>query len=139
MTSAVTPERYASGMTFDQYVAYIGTPENLKRGATGGLPRVDYSAFFRDAFANSRLTDAQAAALRWLVAQPVPPAKMLVLSEDWSSDCRRDVPTFARIAAVTGMALRLFCRDGEHVSVSHAQTLAQAPDSAAHNIAACLR
>ena len=30
-TSVVTPERFASGMTFDQYVAYVGSPENLKR------------------------------------------------------------------------------------------------------------
>src|SRR3989442_307916 len=29
--SAVTPERFATGMTFDQYIAYVGTPENLKR------------------------------------------------------------------------------------------------------------
>jgi len=34
--SVVTPERFASGMTFDQYVAYVGTPENLKREALGG-------------------------------------------------------------------------------------------------------
>jgi hypothetical protein len=131
MTSAVTPERYASGMTFDQYVSYIGTPENLKRGATGGLPRVNYSAFFRDAFANSRLTNEQAAALKWLIAQQNAPARMLVLSEDWSSDCRRDVPTFARIAADTGMELRIFCRDGQNFSDSHAPTLAEAPDSSA--------
>jgi len=32
----VTPERFASGMTFDQYVAYVGTPENLKREGSGG-------------------------------------------------------------------------------------------------------
>jgi hypothetical protein len=131
MTSAVTPERYASGMTFDQYVTYIGTPENLRRGATGGLPRVNYSTFFRDAFANSRLTDEQAAALKWLVAQPNPPAKMLVLSEDWSSDCRRDVPMFARIAAQAGMELRIFCRDGQKFSDSQTPTLAEAPDSSA--------
>src|SRR5881398_2159262 len=129
MTSAVTPERYASGMTFDQYVTYIGTPENLKRGATGGLPRVDYSAFFRDAFSNSRLTNAQAAALRWLVAQPAPPAKMLVLSEDWSSDCRRDVPTFARIAAETGMELRIFRRDGQKFSAANVPSPEDTPSA----------
>ena len=53
-------------MTFDQYVAYIGTSENL--GREGGLgPRKDYSAFFREAFEKARLTDAQEAALGWLV------------------------------------------------------------------------
>ena len=27
--SAVTPERFARGMTFDEYVRYAGSPENL--------------------------------------------------------------------------------------------------------------
>jgi hypothetical protein len=131
MASVVTPERYASGMTFDEYVTSIGTPENLKREATGGGARVDYSAFFREAFASSRLNDAQAVALKWLVAQPNAPARMLVISEDWSSDCRRDVPTFARIAAETGMELRIFHRDGQRFSSSQAPTLAEATDSSA--------
>ena len=30
--SVVTPERFKSGRTFEQYLAYIGTPENLARG-----------------------------------------------------------------------------------------------------------
>ena len=29
--SVVTPERFAQGMTFEQYVTYVGTPENLQR------------------------------------------------------------------------------------------------------------
>ena len=128
MTSVVTPERYAAGMTFDEYVQYIGTPENLGREGSRG-PRVDHSGFFRDAFAKSRLTAAQRAAFDWLVAQPNGPRHMLVLSEDWSSDCRRDVPTFARIAADTGMELRIFRRDGQRFSASQTPTLEEAPDS----------
>jgi len=115
-------------MTFDEYVAYIGTPENLQREATSG-PRLDYSAFFREAFDNSHLTDQQEAALKWLVAQPAGPAKMLVISEDWSSDCRRDVPAFARIAAATGMELRIFTRDGQRFSTANVPSLRDAPDS----------
>jgi thiol-disulfide isomerase/thioredoxin len=129
MASVVTPERYASGMTFDEYVTYIGTPENLAREGSGGAPRRDFSAFFREAFEKSRLTEAQSAALKGLVAQPGGPAKMLAISEDWSSDCRRDVPTFARIAAETGMELRIFRRDGEKFSDAHVPSLAEAPDS----------
>jgi thiol-disulfide isomerase/thioredoxin len=128
MTSVVTPERYASGMTFDEYVNFIGTPENLKREATSG-PRQNYRVFFQDAFAKSRLTDDQTAAFKWLVAQPNGPTNMLVISEEWSSDCRRDVPTFARIAAETGIELRIFRRDGQRFSDSHTPTLAEAPDS----------
>jgi hypothetical protein len=129
MASVVTPERYASGMTFDEYVAYIGTPENLARAGSGGAPRRDFSAFFRDAFEKSRLTEAQVSALKGLAAQPGGPAKMLAISEDWSSDCRRDVPTFARIAAETGMELRVFRRDGQKFSDAHIPSLAEAPDS----------
>ena len=129
MTGVVTPERYASGMTFDEYVGYVGTPENLTRESSGGGPRVDYSSFLEEAFAKTRLTEDQASALRWLGAQPGGPAKMLVIAEEWSSDCRRDLPVFARIAAETGMELRIFRRDGQRFSDSHAPTLAEAPDS----------
>src|SRR5204863_112254 len=34
--SIVTPERFAQGMTFDEYVRYVGAPENLAREAWGG-------------------------------------------------------------------------------------------------------
>jgi hypothetical protein len=129
MASVVTPERYASGMTFDEYVAYIGTPENLAREGSGGTVRRDFSGFFRNAFEKSHLTDAQLTALKGLAAQPGGPAKMLVISEDWSSDCRRDVPTFARIAAETGMELRIFPRDGQKFSDAHVPSMAEAPDS----------
>jgi hypothetical protein len=130
IASVVTPERFAKGLTFDQYVAYIGSPENLSRATNAG-PRLDNSAFFRQAFETSVLTDAQAAALKWLVAQPNGPAKMLAISEDWSSDCRRDVPVFARIADTTGMELRIFNRDGKAFSTANVPSLADAPDSSA--------
>jgi hypothetical protein len=115
-------------MTFDRYVAYLSTPENLQREASSGT-RVDRSAFFRDAFERSTLTQDQTAALKWLVAQPDAPARMLVISEDWSSDCRRDIPTFARMAAVGGMELRIFNRDGQKFSTANVPSLADAPDS----------
>ena len=129
MSPKVTPERFAEGMTFDQYVAYIGTPENLQREATGGGTRRDYSYFFAEAFRNAHLNDYQIEALTRLASMRHGPAKLLVISEDWSSDCRRDVPTFARIAAVTGMEMRIFRRDGAKFSEAHEPTLAEAPDS----------
>jgi hypothetical protein len=128
MASVVTPERYASGMTFDAYTRYVGTAENLQRESSGG-PRIDFSEFLRTAFERRQLTAAQAQALTWLVDQPEGPARMLVLAEEWSSDCRRDLPTFARIAAHTGMELRIFRRDGQRFSSSQSPTLADAPDS----------
>ena len=130
MPSVVTPERFASGMTFDQYATFIGTSENLAREATNhAMPRRDYSAFFREAFDKARLNEPQMAALHWLCAQPGGPAKMLVLSEDWSSDCRRDVPMFARMAFEARMELRIFPRDGKLWSDSHSPSKAEAPDS----------
>jgi hypothetical protein len=128
ISPTVTPERFAQGRTFDEYVAYLGTPENLGREANSAA-RIDRSGFFREAFQRSQLTDEQTAALQWLVAQPNAPARMLAISEDWSSDCRRDVPTFARMAASSGMELRIFNRDGQKYSTSNTPTLEEAPDS----------
>src|SRR2546430_16217466 len=96
--SAVTPERFATGMTFDQYVAYVGTPENLKREGSQGEARRDWSGYLRKAYEVARLTDAQAGAVRWLAAQPNGPAQTLMIAEEWSSDRRRGLPRLARVA-----------------------------------------
>ena len=128
-TSVVTSERFASGMTFDQYVTYVGTPENLKREGSGGRPRSDMSANLRAGYAAARLDDAQTAAIKWLASRPNGPAKVLVISEEWSSDCRRDVPMLARLAEAGGLELRIFRRDGQRFSQSHRPSLADAPDS----------
>jgi hypothetical protein len=129
MPSSLDLNRYSQGMTFDDYVSYIASPENLRREATGGVSRTDRSSFFREAFANTHLTPDQHAALQWICTQAGGPARMLVISEDWSSDCRRDVPTFARIAADTGMELRIFNRDGQKFSTANVPSLQDAPDS----------
>ncbi len=126
--SVVTPERFASGMTFDQYVAYVGTPENLKREGSG-RPRLDWSAHLRATYEATRLHDAQVAAVKWLTARPNGPAKVLVITEEWSSDCRRDVPMLARFAEAGGMALKIFRRDGQRFSRSQRPSLAEEPDS----------
>jgi hypothetical protein len=127
--SAVTPARFASGRTFAQYLAYIGTPDNLAREGTRGERRQDWTATFRAWYEASRLDDAQAGAVRWLAAQPGGPAKILVISEDWSSDCRRDVPMLARLAEAGGMELRVFNRDGRRFGRSQSPSLAEDPDS----------
>ena len=111
----MTPERFAQGMTFDQYVAYAGSPENLAREAGWwlGPTRRDFSGLLRDWHARARLSAAQASAIRWLADQPGGPARMLVISEEWSSDCRRDVPMLARLAEAGGLEMRIFTRDGQ--------------------------
>jgi len=115
----MTPERFAKGMTFDDYVKFTGSPENLGREGFDirrfslVRPRLDWSGFLRERYAKARLTAEQTAAIKWLAAQPGGPAKILVISEDWSSDCRRDVPYLARLADAGGLELRIFIRDGD--------------------------
>ena len=120
--SVVSPERFASGMTFEQYLAYIGTPENLAReafgyygGSFGAAPRKDNSALIRERYARAHLADHQRETITWLAAQPGGPARILVISEDWSSDCRRDVPILARLAEAGKLDLRIFNRDGAKI------------------------
>jgi thiol-disulfide isomerase/thioredoxin len=127
--SVVTLERFASGMTFPQYLAFIGTAENLAREGTRGEPRRDLTAQVRAWYEASRLTEAQASAIKWLASQPGGPAKILVISEEWSSDCRRDVPMFARLAEAGNLELRIFPRDGKKFGSSERPSLDEAPDS----------
>ncbi len=115
----MTPERFAKGRTFDDYLKFIGSPENLAREGfdirrfSYARPRVDWSGYLRERHAKARLSDDQTAAIKWLAAQPGGPAKVLVIAEDWSSDCRRDVPYLARLAEAGGLELRIFLRDAE--------------------------
>jgi Thioredoxin len=135
--SVVTAERFAQGRTFDEYVKYIASPENLAREAWGGyfpdsgsMPTVrkDNSAIFRERYSRAWLSNQQAAAIRWLAGQPGGPAKILVLSEDWSSDCRRDVPLLARLAEAGGLELRIFNRDGKKILGTRRPDPAAYPD-----------
>jgi Thioredoxin len=136
--SVVTAERFAQGRTFEDYVKYIATPENLARegfgsyfpdGGSRSAPRKDNSAVFRERYARARLTDYQISAITWLAAQPGGPAHVLVISEDWSSDCRRDVPLLARLAEAGGLQMRIFNRDGHRILWTRRPDPAAAPDA----------
>jgi hypothetical protein len=127
--TVVTPERYASGMTFEEYLTYTASPENLRREGVDGAPRVDMSGRMRTWHESLALSDAQRAAIRWLAAHPEGPRRILVISEEWSSDCRRDVPMLQRLAEAGGLEFRIFRRDGQRFGRSQQPTLAEAPDS----------
>ena len=114
----VTAARFGQGMTFDEYLRFIASPANLAREGSAA-PRRDWSDFMRQAYDAARIPPAHAEAWRWLVAQPGGPARVLALSEEWSSDCRRDIPVVARLADTAGLELRIFTRDG--------QTMGRAP------------
>jgi hypothetical protein len=107
----VTAARFGKGMTFSQYAQYVGTPENLRRSAR--TPRHDFSDYLRRAYEAATLSPAHEAAWKWLRGQADAPAKVLAISEEWSSDCRRDIPLVAKLADATGMELRIFTRDGQ--------------------------
>jgi hypothetical protein len=114
----ITAERFAQGMTFAEYTAWVGTPENLAREAGWwlGPQRHDFSGLLRAWHARLRLSEAQMDAMRWLASEPGGPTRLLVISEEWSSDCRRDVPMLARLAEAGGLELRIFTRDGPKVA-----------------------
>ena len=113
---SVTAARFSQGRTFPEYLDYLGTEANLRREGSDGGPRRDFSQFLRARYEATSLTEAQVEALQWLAARPQGPAKLLVVAEDWSSDCRRDVPTLARIAEAARLELRIFDRDGQRTS-----------------------
>jgi Thioredoxin len=127
----VTAERFACGMTFDEYVAYVGTSENLAREAGWwlGPQRHDFSGLLRERYERARLTEAQVGAIQWLAAQPNGPARILVISEEWSSDCRRDVPILARLAEAGRLELRIFARDGRTLGRGHRADPGQSPNA----------
>jgi Thioredoxin len=135
--SVVTPERFARGMTFEQYVTYTGSPENLAREGFGSFypdggsiatARRDNSAVFHERYAPARLADYQVDAIKWLAAQPIGPANILVVSADWSSDCRRDVPMLARLAEAGRLEMRIFNRDGKKILGTRRPDPAASPD-----------
>jgi hypothetical protein len=93
--SVVTPERFAGGMSWEQYL------EHIKRNRE----KFEYN------YAETVLTDDDAEAFRSLAARPDGPAKVLALGEDWCPDVFRGLPVMVRIAEAAGMELRIFPRD----------------------------
>ena len=111
--SVVTPERFAQGLTYEQWMAAID--RNQER--------------FQENYKATELSEEEVRAFRELVAGPDGPAKCLALGEAWCPDVFRGLPVMARIAEACGMELRVFFRDqnkdimaeflnqGEHESI----------------------
>ncbi|HXK32787.1 MAG TPA: thioredoxin family protein [Dehalococcoidia bacterium] len=93
--SVVTPERFAAGYTYADYL------DNIERNR----------ARFEENYAATTISDEDAAALRELAAKPNGPAKVLVIGEDWCPDVFRGLPVFQRIAEAAGIEMRIFKRD----------------------------
>jgi len=111
--SVVTPERFESGITYEQY------HDRIQRNRE----KFDYN------YRETVLTEDDTAAFRRLAEKTGGPAKVLVLGEDWCPDVFRGMPVIARIAEAAGMEMRVFPRDdnldimseflnhGEHQSI----------------------
>ena len=111
--SVVTPERFARGLTYEQWTAAID--RNQER--------------FQENYEAAELSGEDATAFRELVGRPDGPARCLALGEPWCPDVFRGLPVMARIAEAGGMELRVFFRDqhkdmmaeflnhGEHESI----------------------
>lgn len=111
--SVVTPERFDSGLTYEDYLGRI--QRNREK--------------FEYNYRETVLTDDDIVAFRSLVGRAGGPAKVLALGEDWCPDVFRGLPVIARIAEASGLELRVFPRDdnldimgeflnhGEHQSI----------------------
>ena len=111
--SVVTPERFALGLTYQQWVTAVD--RNQER--------------FQENYDATELSEEDVRAFRELVGLPSGPARCLALGEAWCPDVFRGLPVVARIAEASGMELRVFFRDqnkdimaeflkqGEHESI----------------------
>jgi thiol-disulfide isomerase/thioredoxin len=97
-TSAATPERFAQGFTYADYINQIKVNK----------------ARFDDFYNNFKVTPEETQALQELVQRADGPTKMLVLGEDWCGDVIRGMPVLARIAEAGGLEMRVFPRDEHH-------------------------
>lgn len=93
--SVVTPERFASGMTWQQYL------ERIKRNRE----KFEYN------YEETILSYGDVEAFRSLATKADGPAKVLALAEDWCPDVFRGLPVMVRIAEAAALELRIFPRD----------------------------
>ncbi len=97
-TSVVTVERFAQGMTYDEYMDSVKVNK----------------ARIEEYYDNVNIGSQQADALRELAASDGGPAKMMIIGEDWCGDVVRELPVLARVAEAAGLELRIFPRDENH-------------------------
>jgi hypothetical protein len=95
MKSVVTAERFAAGMTFQEYINQIDVNKDR----------------FEEYYKNCRLTDEDGRFFNRAAKMPDGALKIMVIGEAWCPDVMRGMPAAARVAEVAGMELRVFPRD----------------------------
>jgi hypothetical protein len=93
--SVVTPERFAQGLTYAQWMEQIDRNQDK----------------FVDNYQGTTPNPEDVAAIKALMAKPNGPAKCLALGEPWCPDVFRGLPPAAKLCEATGMELRIFFRD----------------------------
>src|SRR5215471_14918053 len=91
----VTPERFASALTYQQYIGQI---EKNKE---------EFDANYQ----GTTVSDEYKKRLQALVTKPNGPKKLLVLGEDWCPDVYRGMPVLARFAEAGGIEMKVLPRD----------------------------
>lgn len=90
----ITPERFAQGYTWEQYVEAIkANKERFQQYYDEFKVRPEEVDFFRK------------------FNQRKGPVKVVAIGEDWCPDVVRGIPVAARLAEAAGMELRIFPRD----------------------------
>ena len=95
--SVVTPQRFAQGISFKEWLTQIKVNKDLFEKYYGT--------------AKEQLTQADMEFFKKAVHTAVGPAEVLVIAEDWCPDVYRGLPTIAALADASGMELRIFARD----------------------------
>ena len=93
--TAVTPERFARGLIFVQYLDLIKVNK----------------ALFQQYYSDFSLKPGDVEFFRQVSQRPRGPARVLALGEDWCPDVYRGLPTMARVAEDADLELRIFPRD----------------------------
>lgn len=93
--SVVTPERFASGLTYQEYIGQIAVNKDR----------------FEEFYRNCILSGDDKAFFSKAAKLPDGAAKAMVLGEAWCPDVMRGMPAAARIAEASGMEMRIFPRD----------------------------
>jgi hypothetical protein len=99
--SVVSPDRFASGLTWSQYF-----DDHVQRNREK----------FQYNYDETTLTADDAAAFKRLGQLSDGPARVLALGEDWCPDVFRGLPVIVHIAEASGMELRVFPRD-QHIDI----------------------
>lgn len=93
--SVVTPERFASGLGYREFLAQAKVNQDR----------------FQENYDGTEITADDVRRMKDLMSRPNGPARVLALGEDWCPDVYRGLPVIAKLCEATGVELRVFPRD----------------------------